>query len=284
MDVLSIAAGCKINLFLRVTGRRSDGYHTLETLFWPLEGLSDVLTLDIDGPSGIALRTDKGVPADRGNIVYRAAELYATEAGLRPSWSFELKKRIPVAAGLGGGSSDAAGALKLLEGFYGKLGAERLRLLALKLGADVPFFLAPAPAVAYGVGEELTALEGPLPELHLLLANPGFPVSAAWAYRHLPGHLEDRRSLEGLLAALRAGDRDGMVGNVRNDLAWALWRKFPLLAVLREELCKCGAFAVEVSGSGPTLFSLFGDREGAKDAAAKLASEYPRCSFFALEA
>ena len=284
MDVRSIATGCKINLFLRVTGCRSDGYHTLETLFLPLSAPSDMLALDVGAQPGIVLRTEGEVPAGPENLVYRAAELYASASGISPSWAFDLEKHVPVAAGLGGGSADAAGALLLLERHFRKLGDEHLRKLALKLGADVPFFLDPAPALARGVGEELSRLDEALPPFHLVLANPGFPVSAAWAYRHLPERPESSGTVEGLLAALREGDRDGIGRNIRNDLGWALMRKFPLLTVLRESLTGCGAFAVEVSGSGPTLFALFPDRAAATQAAAELSAEYPMFGFFALEA
>lgn len=279
-----IEIGCKINLFLHVTGRRSDGYHTLETLFLPLPEPSDTLTLEFDAMSGIRLSTDAALPTGNGNLAYRAAERYAAESGMAPAWSIALEKRIPAAAGLGGGSADAAGVLKVLEAHYRKLGKKRLREVALGLGADVPFFLDPVPATARGVGEELAPLAGPLPPLHLVLANPGFPVSARWAYGQLPEHSEHPGTLDGLLRALETGDQDGIARNIRNDLAPALWRKFPLLTVLKERLSKRGAFAVEVSGSGPTLFALFDDQVSAERAARELNAGYSEFGFFAVEA
>lgn len=270
---------CKINLFLRVAGRRADGFHTLETLFWPLETPSDTLDADFDASPGIALETgDAGIPADSGNLVCRAAARYAEAAGIAPTWRFRLVKRVPVAAGLGGGSADAAAALRLLEERFGALGEARLRELALRIGADVPFFLDPRPAAARGVGELVEPLTGKVPHLPLVLVDPGFPVSAKWAYGQYDAGSDGagRGTLEAMLGALASGDVAGVARQVRNDLAPALWRKFPVLALIRAELTKLGAHAVEVSGSGPALFALMPDDASARNAAAVLNEKRPR--------
>ena len=259
-------SGGKINLFLRVTGCRADGYHTLETLFLPLTDPADEVTVEFAAAPGIALECGDCEPVGKANLAYRAAELYAGETGIAPSWRIRLEKRIPVAAGLGGGSADAAAVLTLLERHYGALDADRLKRLALRLGADVPFFLYRRPMVGRGIGDELTPLAGPLPELHLLLVNPGFPVSAKWAYDHFATGAGEGATLERLLAALAARDWPGAAANIRNDLSPALWKKFPLLGMIRDELKALGAVGVEVSGSGPTLFALF--RDGGERAAA----------------
>ena len=276
-------SGSKINLFLRVTGCRADGYHIIETLFLPLESPSDELTIDFDAAPGITL--DCGDPALSGasNLACRAAERYAEESGIAPSWRIRLEKRIPVAAGLGGGSADAAAVLTLLERRYGAFGVERLARLALRLGADVPFFLNRAPMVGRGVGDELTVLEKPLPKLYILLVNPGFPVSAKWAYQHLAAGAGEGPTLERLLAALASRDLSAVAANIRNDLAPALWKKFPLLGVIRDELAALGALKTEVSGSGPTLFALFPDGAALTRAAEKLRSEHESFKIFAAE-
>ena len=276
-------SGSKINLFLRVTGRRSDGYHTLESLFLPLESPSDQVELDFGAAPGITLDCCDPALSGAANLAYRAAQLYAEASGIAPSWSIRLEKRVPVAAGLGGGSADAAVVLTLLENRYGVLGAESLKLLARRLGADVPFFLYRRPMVGRGVGDELTPLEEPLPELHVLLVNPGFPVSAKWAYEHLVSGAGEGPALECLLAALYARDRRGVAENLRNDLAPALWNKFPLLGMIRDELAALGALAVEISGSGPTLFALFADGEALTWAAEKLRSKHDDFKVFATE-
>ena len=265
-------SGSKINLFLRVTGCRADGYHTLETLFLPLKSPSDTVELACDAVPGITLDCGDAALAGSRNLAYRAAELYARESGVAPSWRIRLEKRIPVAAGRGGGSADAAAVLTLLERRYGAFGAERLARLALRLGADVPFFLHRVPMVGRGVGDELTALEKPLPKLYILLVNPGFPVSAKWAYQHLAAGAGKGPTLERLLAALYARDWPGVAANIRNDLAPALWKKFPLLGLIRDELAELGALETEVSRSGSTLFALFPDGAALTRAAETLRS------------
>jgi 4-diphosphocytidyl-2-C-methyl-D-erythritol kinase len=276
---------CKVNLFLRVTGRRADGYHTLETVFFPLGFPSDTLEVDFDAAPGIALETDfPGVPAGAENLVCRAAARYAATANLTPNWRFGLNKRVPVAAGLGGGSADAAAALRLLEEHFGALGKEELSRIAAELGADVPFFLDPRPALAHGVGEELesvTVAEG----LPLVLVDTGFPVSAKWAYRRfdLDGAEASDASCELLLAGLARGDWALAARNVRNDLAGALWRKFPVLTRIADELAARGSLAVEVSGSGPTLFAVMPSAVLARRAAESMSERFPQWRSFAAE-
>ena len=283
MTGAAMESGSKINLFLRVTGCRADGYHTVETLFLPLALPSDVLEIDFGAAPGISLDCGDPVLSGNSNLAYRAAELYADASGIVPSWKIRLEKRIPVAAGLGGGSADAAAVLTLLEGRYGAAGMDGLKRLALRLGADVPFFLYRVPMTGRGIGDELTALAEPLPKLHILLVNPGFPVRAKWAYDHLAAGAGKGATLERLLAALAARDWVRAAANIRNDLAAALWKKFPLLGMIRDELAALGAFAVEVSGSGPTLFALFPDGATLTLAAEKFRSEHENFRIFATE-
>ncbi len=252
----------KINLFLKVTGRRSDGFHDLLTLFVPVAAPADTLDVDWNAAPGVGLDCSApGVPGGVENLAGLAALRYAERSGIAPAWHIRLDKKIPVAAGMGGGSSDAGTLLRNLENRFGALGEARLAALALELGSDVSFFLNPAPAVARGRGEALAMLDFTLPELPLLLVNPRFPVSARWAYTHL---LTERigagdEALERLLAVLRSGDLEAIGCSFHNDLAFALFRKFPLLAMLRDAMRECGALGVEISGSGPTLFALCRD-------------------------
>ncbi len=278
-------SGCKVNLFLRVTGRRDDGYHMLETVFLPLRSPSDTLEVDFAAELGIVLDADvPEIPTGLGNLVCRAAVSYAKTVGIVPRWRFRLTKRVPVAAGLGGGSADAAAALRLLEERFAMAGGEMLKKLALELGADVPFFLDPRPALARGVGEVLIPTEtaGALP---LLLVDPGFPVSAKWAYREFDrrGAPESDATAEGVLAGLKSGDWEQVARHIRNDLAPALWRKFPVLSLIRDELVARGALAVEVSGSGPTLFAVMPDLPAARKTAEELNGSFPRWRSFAAE-
>ena len=187
-DRLVLRAPAKINLFLGITGRRPDGYHTLDTLMHKVD-LQDEIVLD-GQPEGLSLRCpDSDLPEDRGNLVLRAAELFlATFGGRcrqpRPGVAITLRKNIPVAAGLGGGSSDAATTLLGLNEFLAcGCPATELAELGLRLGADVPFFLDSAPAArAGGIGEVLQPVP-PLRNCCVLLVNPGFPVSTQWAFQ-----------------------------------------------------------------------------------------------------
>ena len=225
----------KVNLYLKVTGKRPDGYHELSTLFLPLSAPADEVTLEA-GPPGIELASDFRAEGD--NLMLRAARRYAERAGLEPAWRLTLVKNIPVAAGLGGGSADAAAVLRLLNDRYRALDPASLAALAAELGADVPFFLDPVAAMASGIGDRLSPL-GSAPPLPLVLVNPRFPVSARWAYRALdPARIgrDETGRPERLVEAVKRGDPAAVAAELFNDLAPALYRKFPLLRELRDFL------------------------------------------------
>ncbi len=256
---LTITTPAKINLYLEILGRRPDGYHEIRTVFLPLPELTDTLALEPGAP-GIRLACDNPeVPADGRNLVWKAAERFAAAAGVAPAWSFRLEKRIPASAGLGGGSSDAAVALRILNTLHGNvLPMEVLRALAVRLGADVPLFLDPAPAVGTGIGELLRPLP-PVRPLPLVLVNPLFPVATVWAYRN--AGLVPRPPappLEPLLAALAdpAAPLEAVAAGSCNALEHAVCRKFPVLAILRERLMDLGCLAAHVSGSGGTVYGI----------------------------
>ena len=264
----TINCGCKINLRLKVVGKRPDKLHELSSCFVFLEHPGDTLTVEQPGGNGLELSCP-GHPELEGdkNLLWRAAELYAAEAGIEPSWRIILEKNVPIAAGLGGGSAGAGALLALLNGKYRRLTDEQLNLLAFRLGADVPFFLKRQTAWVSGAGEKMEFLTAvpPLPEV--MIVNPGFPVSARWAYSELIGadDPEEKRSF-------LAGQADWR-SFCRNDLAPALFRKFPLLELLRDELYHQGALAVQVSGSGSSLFALFDG--GSETAAMELKRDFP---------
>jgi len=279
-----VLAPAKLNLGLRIVGRRPDGTHELESVFVPID-LADELEIEIedpaDGPAEVALALSGGgggVPADAQNLAARAARAFLDTAGLRARVRIALAKRIPAAAGLGGGSSDAGAVLRALaERFPGAVGRERLAALALRLGADVPFFLDPRPALVSGVGERQAPLPGHLPALPIVLANPGHPVPtarvftayAAAATRHGPvGRLAQQ------LAAALAGPEQGVAGRlaalVANDLEAAAETVCPELAAVRAALRGAGAPVVGLSGSGGTLYGIFATPSAAESALARL--------------
>jgi len=270
-------APAKINLGLRVTGVREDGYHELESLFLPLD-LADEVEVDLRDQPGVALELEGAapdVPGDARNLAVRAAAAFLEAAGLEAGVRIRLHKQIPSGAGLGGGSSDAAAVLRALEGLRpGRLAPERLAELALGLGADVPWFLDPRPAAVSGIGERIEPVQG-FPGLALLLLNPGIPVSTAEVYRA-------RDALAGALTASPPGstmrplavlrEADGRIDRVdaaelgvwvANDLEAAATRLCPPIARLRARLRDAGALAVGLSGSGPTLYGIFPDRAAA---------------------
>ena len=280
----------KVNLSLAVTARRPDGYHDLDSLFYPFRDPSDEITLeDTPAASGVTIRCDApGVPLEpEKNLCGKAVYAYCKAAGMDvPGLLIHLKKNIPVAAGMGGGSADCATVLKLLQERFRALSDSQLEDAAFSLGADVPFFLNPRPSHVTGAGEHHTPVDG-LPEhLPILLAAPQFPVSAAWAYKHtdLRRAISTPPRTNELIDALRLRDYESAAEFMRNDLEHALFIKYPLLVLLRRSLLENGALRVMVSGSGPTLLALFRDDAAAKSAFACVTSEFDPCIRFILPA
>lgn len=277
---LAIIAPAKINYFLHILGRRPDGYHQLDSLMIKLE-LADRLLLrrrPAVGPaadcaaasSGIAVRCPGGeVPAGPDNLVHRAAVAFGAHCGLVPELEITLEKRIPVAAGLGGGSSDAAAVLLGLNRLYGTGLTEReLLALAGPLGADVPFFVQSAPAArARGIGEELTPVAGLAGIDWIVLVNPGFGVSTKWVYDNFRlTKQNDPYIFTGSSAAAELGPH--------NDLESVTMAEYPELAIIREQLLAGGARSALMSGSGPTMFAVFTDERAARECAAGMARRY----------
>ena len=274
---LSVRAPAKINLFLRVTGRRPDGYHLLATWMQKVD-LCDLLELTVCA-EGIHFRcAGAGVPGDHNNLVYRAADLFLrTTQGRRGLASsgvaIHLTKNIPVAAGLGGGSSDAAATLRAMnELFDGGLTPDELAGLGMRLGADVPFFLADSPAaLATGIGEVLQPVP-PLRGYAILLVNPGFPVSTRWVYQTFALTKQDESSnltssQECVAGGADLGGCGGAIGPetaLVNDLETVTLARYPLIERLKGELLRWGAVRALMSGSGPTVFGLFANREAAE--------------------
>jgi 4-diphosphocytidyl-2-C-methyl-D-erythritol kinase len=282
---LTIEAPAKINLFLRVIGRRADGYHLIETCMQKV-CLYDTVKL-ISCAAGIHVRCSGAVvPEGRDNLVFRAAELFfqATQARRRvldAGVRIELTKRIPIAAGLGGGSSDAAATLRGLNTLYAcGCSAEELAAIGLRLGADVPFFLSSAPAaLATGIGELLQPIE-PLRGYSVLLVNPGFPVSTRWVYqtfaltekentsilKNSQEDVSDRKILTQPFLCTTAWD---------NDLEAITVGKYPEIGWLKDELVHAGARHALMSGSGPTFFGLFAERHVAEACCVALTHRFP---------
>jgi 4-diphosphocytidyl-2-C-methyl-D-erythritol kinase len=263
-----VLAPAKLNLGLRILSRRPDGYHELASVFAPLD-LADEIELEIAPASRpeVELRLSgeaAGVPADASNLAARAAAGFLAAAGLSRAVGIRLTKRIPAAAGMGGGSSDAGAVLRALAACFPDALGPGLGRLALSLGADVPFFLDPRPARVGGIGDRIRPL-GKLAPLACLLVNPGVPLSTAAvfaAFDARPGPAEPVPDPElGL--------------DLANDLARPAEQLCPAIGPLRERLRELGARAVGLSGSGPTLFGLFPDAPAAAEALARAAFAAP---------
>lgn len=296
--VLRVAAPAKLNLGLRITGVRADGYHLLESVFVPLPDLADALEITVaPAPATrVALRVRGGPPgleADERNLAARAARSFLTAAALTASVDIALEKRIPVGAGMGGGSSDAGAVLRALAGhFPGALGADRLLELAVSLGADVPFFLDPRPALVRGIGDEIE----PIPALRsfavvVATPDPGLPtgeVFAGWDRAHPAAAAPDSaaltlaevgRSMRALPVPWAELDPSTDRGQTlltrlsRNDLEPVASALRPAVARLRGAIERVGARVIGMSGSGPTVFGLFGGLEAARAAAARISWE-----------
>lgn len=248
--MLEINAFAKINGWLRITGRRADGFHELDTAFLPV-GLRDSVFLEPRDVPGIGFTCEGGeedVPVDGSNLAVRAAEAFMEASGCGGGARIHLVKRIPSGAGLGGGSSDAAAVLLGLNQLHGGLLTEEaLRAIAARIGSDVPFFLVGKAAVGTGRGEVLRELNPP-PFMRLLLVKPPFGVPTAWAYGaykklnpEIPARPEPPRWFE-------------------NDLEEPVFRKYPMLRILKQHLEDSpGVLGAAMSGSGSTIFAALDD-------------------------
>lgn len=284
---LVLQARAKVNLFLRVLGRRADGYHDLETLFDRIS-LADTVTLT-PRVSGIGLTSDVAtIPLDATNLAWRGAAAALEAAGVTPAdrgLSIHLQKGVPAGAGLGGGSADAAASLVGADALL-RLGLSEETLLEAgrKVGADVPFFVhghlrdrerAGSGRMAHGsgVGERLAVVPDP-PPVFYVLTNPGFEVSTAWVFREgrFPEVLPRKRNDGGGEAPARSAGAslDALLAAMRNDLEPVTSARHPEIQELRQALLSVGALGARMSGSGPTVFGVFASSGDAARAGAEL--------------
>ncbi len=280
---LEKSSPCKVNLLLNILGKRPDGFHELETLMHPVN-LCDTLAF-APAAAGVTLTcSDPRLPADASNLVHRAASAFLAEARVQEGVRLHLEKHVPMAAGLGGGSGNAATALRGLNEMFGHpLDAATLHRLAAQLGSDVPFFLQSGPALATGRGENIEPLPT-FPALRgtaFLLIHPGFGIATAWAYQQLgrfPVALNGRPGRARALAASwqRASTAVGAT-DFYNSLEAPAFEKYPILPLYQEFLRNEGALAALMSGSGSTTFAIAPNPEAARGMEERFKTRFGNC-------
>jgi 4-diphosphocytidyl-2-C-methyl-D-erythritol kinase len=274
---LTAFSPAKINLYLRILGKRADGFHDLETVMLPLD-FGDRLQFELRNRD-ITLECDNpGLPTDDSNLVVRAAKLLAQRCGVTAGVKITLSKRTPLAAGLGGGSSNAAATLIALNHLW-RLNARRPTLdeLAASLGSDINFFLAGSAALCHGRGERVTAVPCKL-SAAVLLINPGFGISTKWAYqsweRTAATLTAKPPEVSLLLNALAEDDLLALSAALFNSLEAPSVGKFPVLQMLKDAMRSSGAAGALMSGSGATVFGLFADARAAESSARQIRDRF----------
>lgn len=267
MDEITLKALAKINLGLDVVRKREDGYHEVRMIMQTIH-LYDKLNIVKTKESGIHITSNLSyVPTNESNLVYKAGKLLMDEFDIKEGVSVDLMKRIPVAAGMAGGSSDAAAMLYGMNEIFG-LGLTRRQLMerGVKIGADVPYCLMRGTALAEGIGEKLTQLP-PMVKCPVLIAKPQISVSTKFVYENLKLTEETNHpDIDVLLHDIENGDLHAIASHMGNVLETVTIPNYPIIAQIKEKMLKDGAINSMMSGSGPTVFGLFENEETAKKA------------------
>ncbi|MBS3909732.1 MAG: 4-(cytidine 5'-diphospho)-2-C-methyl-D-erythritol kinase [Actinobacteria bacterium] len=266
-NLLTIKAFAKINLYLDVISRYPDGYHRIVSIMQSVS-LHDLLEISEAPYPVIDVRCTAGGLSGTTNLAYRAALELREQTGVRAGARISIKKNIPIAAGLAGGSADAAATLFGLDRLWGlDLSSEYLKEIATRIGADVPFCLIGGTMLAEGKGEILASLT-PVPDVSLVIATPPMPVSTAEVYRQFdeagPAPLGKK---DEILSALYHGDARGIAGSLNNLLEYVVLKRYPIILEAKDIALASGALAALMSGSGPSVFALCGDEVAALEVA-----------------
>jgi 4-diphosphocytidyl-2-C-methyl-D-erythritol kinase len=265
--MITVNAYAKINLGLDVLRRREDGYHDVCMIMQSLE-LHDVITIQPTKEQGISMTTNLSyLPGNQDNLVYKAASLFMESYGLTSGLFIHLEKQIPVAAGLAGGSSDAAATLLGLNQLFRKdIPKEELMKLGVKIGADVPYCIMLGTALSEGIGELLTPLP-PIPSCSILLVKPDISVSTKYVYEKL--QLNEKSvhpDIRAMRNALAGADLHALAKSMDNILQTVTIREYPIISEIKDKMKELGALNSLMSGSGPTVFGIYQNRELAKKA------------------
>lgn len=279
---MQLRALAKINLGLDVVRKREDGYHEVRMIMQTIQ-MYDLLKIDKCSESGIHLTTNLPyVPCDERNLVYKAARLLMDEFEIRQGVTMNLKKFIPVSAGMAGGSSDAAAALVGMNRLFGlKLSMEELMNRGVTIGADVPYCIMRGTALAEGIGEILTPLS-PVPFCYILIGKPAVNISTKTAYENLKlSQIQQHPQIDAMMDAIRAQDLRAMAGLMENVFEPGIIREYPIVQSIKDFMLERGALNAMMSGSGPTVFGIFDSRRKMEKAAAQLRESHLAKTVFA---
>lgn len=263
----------KINLGLDVLRRREDGYHEVRMIMQTV-GLYDLLTMKKTKEDKISMTCNLSfLPTDERNLVYKAVKLIKDEYHIKDGVKIDLNKRIPVAAGMAGGSSNCAAALKGMNQLFDLgLSIDELCEIGVTLGADVPYCIWGGTALSEGIGEKLSRVDA-MPNCYILIAKPGISVSTAFVYQNLDlAGLSKHPDIDGMLECLNKKDLEGICERLENVLETVTIKEYPIIERVKKHLTDQGAMGTLMSGSGPTIFAIFKDKKTADNALESLRS------------
>ena len=273
MNEYRIKAYAKINLGLDVIGRLENGYHEVKMVMQTV-GIYDVLNFQRT-EGGIVITTDSGeLPTGEDNLIYKAAKLMMEKYGIKEGVKIHLEKHIPIAAGMAGGSTDAAATLKGMNRLF-DLGCtlKDLMELGVNIGADVPYCVMGGTALAEGIGEKLTPL-APAPDCYVLVAKPDINVSTKYVYEHLDAQeIVKHPDIDGMVEAIAEESLQGILDRMENVLETVTVSAYPVIRTIKDRMKELGAINSLMSGSGPTVFGIFVEKDMARRAYDKLEEE-----------
>ena len=269
MEKIELKAPAKINFGLNVTGKRPDGYHNIETIFYPISLFDKINFVKSDENSFSC--SNHALELGSSNLVIKAKEILEKESHRIFSMKIYLEKNIPVGAGMGGGSSDAAATLHSINVLYNlDFSKEQLNKYALQLGSDVPFFLDPRPSFASGRGEALSVLDFTI-DYPIIIVNPGIHISTKWAYQNII----PKNPAKSLNEIIRHGlDFSKLEGIIRNDFEDIVFKNYPEIGQIKSEMYNLGALFSLMTGSGSTVFGIYENEDKAMAAEIHFRKKY----------
>lgn len=280
MNFYRTKAYAKINLGLDVVKKLPNGYHQVKMIMQTV-GIHDELTLE-KTDSGIIITTDSGeLPTDENNLIYKAARLMRETCQIQEGVKIHLQKNIPIAAGMAGGSTDAAAVMKGMNRLFGlEVPTEELMRLSVAIGADVPYCILGGTALAEGIGEKLTPLT-PAPPCFVLVAKPDISVSTKYVYEHLDAAgITEHPDIDGMVTAIEHSSLQGILERMGNVLESVTIPAHPVIHTLKEKMLALGAAGSLMSGSGPTVFGIFLSEAAAKQAFEQLKADSAAAQMF----